>query len=249
MQTSLEERRMIDTRLNIFISHAWKDKNLSVLKEIENTLQEKYDVWVDVKGVDYGETIDEKLVQAIERSDVVLTLWSQAAFQSKAVQFEIQTALNLKKIIVPCVVSNYSLDHSQKLRGRKYIDFYHDGKGISIALIQLTQFLLRLEMRDPRFEPVVNQVAALNEILEELEHIAYRIDKDFSGNENGDAYVQALMQLGKKMVQVSDKSTNEKQKTIRLFEKIQQISAQYPNPEQNDIKVRLLSQAFKESGI
>ena len=173
-------------------------------------------------------------------------LWSQAAFQSKAVQFEIQTALNLKKIIVPCIISNYSLDHSQKLRGRKYIDFYHDGKGIGTALIRLTQFLFRLEMRDPRFETLVDQVAALNELLEEIEHIEYRMQKKFSGNEHGDAFVQALVESGKKVLQASDKSTNEKQKMIRFFERIQQISAQYPNPEENSIKVQLLSEAFKE---
>lgn len=237
---------MTNTLLSIFISHAWKDKKLAIFKEIENNLRKSYDVWVDIKGIDYGEAINEKLVQAIERSDVVLVLWSQAASESEAVQFEIQTALDLGKIIVPCIISNYGLEHSQKLRGRKYIDFYHDAKGINTGLMRLTQFLIRLKMRDPKFEILEDLVSAQNEVVEELEHIEYRMRERVSGNEHGDAYIQALMEAGIKMAQASSKSDAEKQKMSLFFERVKQISAQYPNPEQNAIKLKLLVQVIND---
>jgi TIR domain len=237
---------MTNTLLGIFISHAWKDKKLAIFKEIENNLRKSYDVWVDVKGIDYGEVIDKKLVQAIERSDVVLVLWSQAASESKAVQFEIQTALDLGKIIVPCIISNYGLEHSQKLSGRKYIDFYHDTKGINTGLMRLDQFLIRLLVRDPELKVLEAKVSTLSEVVEELEHTEYRMRERFSGNEHGDAYIQALMEAGIKVLQESSQSDAEKQKMTLLFERCKQISSQYPNPEQNAVKFKLLVQVVDD---
>ncbi len=236
---------MTSTLLNIFISHAWKDKKLAIFKEIESNLQKSHNVWVDVKGIEYGEVINEKLVQAIERSDVVLVLWSQAASESKAVQFEIQTALDFGRIIVPCIISNYSLEHSQKLRGRKYIDFHNKAKGINIGLTLLDQFLIRLLMRDPNFKVLKDLVSVQNEVLEELEHVYYRSQEGASGNEHGDAYIQALIEPGIKMLKVNNEIA-ENQKMILLFERCKQISAQYPNPEQNAIKLKLLIRAIDD---
>lgn len=234
---------MTNTLLNIFISHAWKDKKLSVFKEIENKLRESYNVWVDVKGIDYGEIISERLVQAIEMSDVVLVLWSKAASESEAVQFEIQTALDLKKIVVPCVVTDHSLDHSQKLRGRKYIDFMRDAKGINSGLIRLTHLLIRLK-RKPEFGELQDLVS---ELLQELEHFEYRMQQRVSGNEHGDAYIQSSMKLLNRIVQASRKSSSGEKTKMSLFtEGVSRISAQYRNPDQNDIKLHLLVKLIDE---
>lgn len=238
---------MTNTLLNIFISHAWKDKKLSVFKEIENKLRESYNVWIDVRGIDYGEIIRERLVQAIETSDVVLVLWSKAASESEAVQFEIQTALDLEKIVVPCVITDYSLDHSQKLQGRKYIDFMRDAKGIKSGLIRLTQFLISLKMREPEFGELQDLVSAQTDLLQELEHFEYRMQQRVSGNEHGVAYIQSSIKLLNRMTQASRESSSDEKIKMSLFtEGVSRISAQYRNPDQNDIKLHLLVKLIDE---
>ena len=246
---SSENGLSLSKKFNIFISHAWKDKNLSVFKEIENALKHDYSVWVDVKGIDYGEPIREKLVQAIQNSDIVIVLWSQAADQSEDVQFEIKTAVDLKKRIIPCLISNYDLENSPNLRGRKYIDFFHNAKGIdgaTLGLIKLKNLLLRLLSDDPKYASVAGQIDSLNGLLEELEHVEYRMKQEYSGNEHGNSFIQALMEAGTKAVKGGEGGDSHKQKLAKLFERIQEISAQYPNPDEDLKRCRLTIQAIDE---
>ena len=49
-------------KLKIFLSHAWADKERSLLKTLMNQLQNTADeVWIDKKRIDFGEKIQPKL--------------------------------------------------------------------------------------------------------------------------------------------------------------------------------------------
>lgn len=110
-----------NTMLKVFVSHAWDDKVKEQFGQLYTELGQ-YDLWIDKSKLRPGESIRGQVKKAISDCEVVLLLWSENAARSSDVQFEIETAVALNKNILPCIIDEYSPDHSPHLAGKLYLD-------------------------------------------------------------------------------------------------------------------------------
>jgi hypothetical protein len=92
----------------IFISYARKDID-STKKLEEKLLLNDIRVWRDQESIYAGEQWPKAIGQAIEKEKIFLLLWSKHSAVSYFVEFEWNTALALKKIIVPVFLDNTPL--------------------------------------------------------------------------------------------------------------------------------------------
>jgi tetratricopeptide (TPR) repeat protein len=92
----------------IFISYARKDID-STQKLEEKLLLNDIRVWRDQRSIYAGEQWPKAIGQAIEKEKIFLLLWSKHSAVSHFVEFEWNTALALKKTIVPVFLDNTPL--------------------------------------------------------------------------------------------------------------------------------------------
>lgn len=96
---------------SLFISYSRQD--LSIVEPIEEALLANgHTVWRDLESIRGGEQWPKVMGEAIASRDVILLVWSQHAATSHFVEFEWNTALALKKIIVPCLLDDTPLPPS-----------------------------------------------------------------------------------------------------------------------------------------
>lgn len=76
--------------MRVFISHAWQDKPLALALA---QLPDFVDVWVDVRELLGGQTLDPTIVRAIEDSHVFIVLLSRTALAKAWVAKEVEWAL------------------------------------------------------------------------------------------------------------------------------------------------------------
>lgn len=92
----------------VFISYARKD--LQSAQNLEKIFQaEGIRVWRDQESIYAGEQWPKAIGQAIEKESIFLLLWSKHSTESHFVEFEWNTALALKKTIVPVLLDNTPL--------------------------------------------------------------------------------------------------------------------------------------------
>ena len=88
---------------SIFISYAEEDEDIA--REITDDLNRKgAKVWISRASITEDTSSPEKIVKAINWSDVFILLWSEAASESHEVMFEWTNALNLRKPILTCLL-------------------------------------------------------------------------------------------------------------------------------------------------
>ena len=92
---------------DIFISYSREDAP-QVLPFVEELLDLKFKVWIDIIGIEGGDTFKPLIVTAIDRSRVVLFFSSALSNASPWVQKEIALAVYERKTIVPVL-----LDHTE----------------------------------------------------------------------------------------------------------------------------------------
>lgn len=126
--------------IKIFVSHAWADKVKSQFGQLYEELN-GYDLWIDKTGLTPGSSINEGVIDAIKESEIFLLMWSENAAKSESVLFEIQSAAGMNKIIVPCAIDNYPIEHSEYLIGKLFIDLRSEGAGQVIGWMKLRYFL------------------------------------------------------------------------------------------------------------
>ncbi|GEM_PF-4770566 len=90
-------------KLRIFISHANEDKALARQLEDELTIAGA-DVWVDHTGILGGDNLAKRISDALQWCNTLLLLWSKHANSSHWVEREWGCALNLNKVIIPCLI-------------------------------------------------------------------------------------------------------------------------------------------------
>ena len=90
-------------RRSIFISYAHEDRG-DVKASAELLRAGGVQVFIDVRGIDYGERWQEVLRKALDNCERVLVFWSLAARTSKWVDREWRYALALGKRIVPTLL-------------------------------------------------------------------------------------------------------------------------------------------------
>lgn len=241
-------------KLKIFLSHAWADKERSLLKKLMNQLQETGDeVWIDKKRIDFGEKIHPKLERAIRDSDVFIVAWSRNALASKDVNFEMQCAQSEGKPILPCMIDGLSTDDSDILSGLKYIELTGDAVSDQMQLVLLQNFLMRMKFRltDPNDLPegqreewtrLQGKVSELKDFWDEAEDISYRQKMKVSGNDSSNEYVQTATSAFEKMMA----GEPGKEKVLRFLAKMKEVSARYPERKDDDLKQRLMLEAIYE---
>jgi len=110
----------------VFISYAWK--NQTTARQLQRDLQrDGIEVFVDYEKIAAGDSLPARISAALDWCDILILLWSQEAAQSYWVAQEWESAFQLQKRIIPCVLENATLP--ALLRNRLYLDFssYADG--------------------------------------------------------------------------------------------------------------------------
>ena len=204
-------------RLKIFLSHAWKDKDLDTFKQLDNALREHYEVWVDVHGIDFGENIRDKVKKGIEACDVFIVLWSENAQESKDVRFETETALHLKKKILPCLISVCDENKLGYLAGLKFFDLVK--YNVSLVWVLLNGILIKEQLNKLRnnrpdlrqqLDKMKEQMSATQFSMAEVSHTMYRQIGGLSGK-NSTSYIKGMMNGLMKMAESEgDKGKMEK---------------------------------------
>lgn len=233
--------------LKLFLSHAWKDKSSAVFKAVESKLRgDGYDVWVDKREIEYGESITDALDLAIAEADVVFVLWSRNTHESSACMHEVETALRLRRRLVPCCLdATYPPSEHPALSDHKFLDFSHDAE---FALLQMGQFLLRVRNKGNELyekdADLQSMITTCNETLTELEDLAYRSRQGVSSNDASASYIDSLMQAGKAMIESSGQDEAEKARLIEIFCRIQEIALAHPSKDEDPIKMRKVAEAI-----
>lgn len=123
---------------NLFLSYSRKD--LPAVQQLEQALQANgHSVWRDLESIRGGEQWPKAIGEGIAANDFFVLAWSQHAGQSHFVEFEWNTALALKKTIVPCLLDDTPLPPS--LRAINGIHFQDFANGVSALLKALQQSL------------------------------------------------------------------------------------------------------------
>ncbi|MCG3157876.1 MAG: Hercynine oxygenase [bacterium] len=104
----------------VFISYAWK--NQATARQLQRDLQrDGIEVFVDYEKIVGGDSLPARISAALDWCDTIILLWSQEAAQSYWVAQEWESAFQLQKRIIPCVLERATLP--ALLRGRLYLDF------------------------------------------------------------------------------------------------------------------------------
>ena len=97
----------------VFISYTRHD--LSAVQQLERALQAQgIVVWRDQEGIYGGQQWPKAIGEAIAAHDYVLLVWSKSAAQSHFVEFEWNSAIALRKTILPCLLDDTPLPPSLK---------------------------------------------------------------------------------------------------------------------------------------
>lgn len=101
----------------VFISYSRKDKEIvfPLVKQIESQLKTK--CWIDWDGIQSGDEFRDNIIQAIDKSEVVLFMLSGNSEKSSFIKKEIDYAKNIEKRIIPIIVDG------GKLRGWFLFEF------------------------------------------------------------------------------------------------------------------------------
>lgn len=86
---------------SVFVSHSSQDKhNISLIERVLESTGMK--AWVDRNAILGGDKFPERIHDAIQQTDCVILLWSEAASRSDWVPKEIRTGLDANRRIIPC---------------------------------------------------------------------------------------------------------------------------------------------------
>ncbi len=118
----------------IFISHDYNDND--VAKNLAQCLRnDGADIWIHYTKLEVNSDLPKAVEQAIDCCDAFLLILSKRVIDSKCVELEYQTALELKKEIIPCLFA----DTKQNFMIHKFqcINFYNFEEGYDDLLVSL----------------------------------------------------------------------------------------------------------------
>ena len=82
-----------------------KDNEIS-RKLAEYLKRDGAEMWIDYARISGGESLPDRISEALEWCDTLVLLWSDSAAKSYYVGLEWKSALDLKKKIIPCIIDN-----------------------------------------------------------------------------------------------------------------------------------------------
>lgn len=98
-----------DNKLNdIFLSYQW-DSQQEVLKLKEFLIKNGYQVWMDLTGLSGGDTLTEKLAEAISNSKIVICCITRKYAKSTMCRKEIHFAINEGKPLIPLMFEDVKI--------------------------------------------------------------------------------------------------------------------------------------------
>jgi len=102
---------MEQTKYDVFISYSRKDSEqvLSVVKKLQ---ERGFTIWIDKDGIESGDAFKSVIVRAIKNSDVFLFFSSKNSNESPWTVKEVNTAVHLKKPIIPIRLDGVDYDDS-----------------------------------------------------------------------------------------------------------------------------------------
>lgn len=141
-----------DQMISIFLSHSWKDKFFvrELAKKIESY---GIKVWLDEAELKVGDSLIQKIGEAIETTDFVGVVLSSNSVNSEWVQRELQAAMQKefrkrKVVVLPILLE--SVEIPIFLRDKVYADFSTPEKSES----SFPQLLKALGTRAEKIEPI-----------------------------------------------------------------------------------------------
>lgn len=107
-----------DHRPRLFISGSYQE--IDLMRQISEIAQKAgFDVWFADKQISAGDRIQDAISKAIDESDCLVAILSEAATESSWVQFEIGRAWGARKKILPIKIGNAKV--SSDLMGIMYL--------------------------------------------------------------------------------------------------------------------------------
>lgn len=144
----------------VFISHSYQDKKF--VNQLTNRLREDgIQVWTNEKELFVGDNIEEKIADAIRKTDYFIVVLSKNSTNSKWVNFEL-SATRLKEIsqeqniILPALIEDCEIPFT--LNNRLFSDFRHSfdegySKLIKALKTQTTQKYQEIDRQIDKFKP------------------------------------------------------------------------------------------------
>jgi len=126
--------KKFDGRSRVFISHQWADKHIA--DRLARDLEQFAEVWLDVRNLTPGRSIQKQIDKALAEMDLILVLWSHHSAESDGVAQEVRTAVRLGKPIAACFIEHGPDGSpepplSEELADRLGFDLHHYGIGMA----------------------------------------------------------------------------------------------------------------------
>jgi hypothetical protein len=151
--------------MKVFVSHSWQDKFYA--QKLADSIKEMgIELWLDANNLLPGEHIQETIDQVLGHVDLVLLLWSENSSKSSGVLAEIETSINLNKIILPCVLDGTSLKAHPHLSTVKNLKLNNFDEGIGRLKMVILNYMSR-DFGSNKFQAI----AQLNEFIGALETV------------------------------------------------------------------------------
>lgn len=115
----------------IFISYAGEDRFF--VQQIEAGLKSAgAEVWIDYSDVRGGDVFPKRVSDALEWCDTFILIWTKTARDSRWVEREWTSAMNLNKDLIPCIFDKTELPGI--LSNTAYVDFQDSTQGLTKLL-------------------------------------------------------------------------------------------------------------------
>lgn len=93
----------------VFVSYSRRNRNFA--ERLARDLSDAgLDVWIDFRQIHGGEVWRDEIRRGIERSEMMIVCLSPEAVRSEWVQFEVNSARNLGKLVIPVMVTSAQAD-------------------------------------------------------------------------------------------------------------------------------------------
>ncbi|MEP6819079.1 MAG: toll/interleukin-1 receptor domain-containing protein [bacterium] len=186
--------------MKVFISHSWQNKNTAQI--ISESLKNCAEVWLDINNLKPGDAIQTAIDQAIEQLDVVLVLWSQHAATSAGVNAEIETAVRLKKKVLPVLLEKSPIPEHPLLKGIYGINFDQEDPKPALFRVQAALVRISLGSMDLASASALNDLTSFEGFYQYVQE--YRNAKGIGGDDSTDWALRGMEQCNQSFKSLSE---------------------------------------------
>lgn len=153
----------------VFISYSRKD--LEEVKKIKYEIDKEVgiDCWMDLNGIESGEQFEDVIINAINKSNIVLFMMSANSMQSQWALDELDWARHKKKRIVLVGIDNTEMSDKFWFRYHKYDNILWDNTPQRNKLIK--------DLRNWTRKPLLEVTTEAGHLMEECQRISEATDE------------------------------------------------------------------------